>query len=396
MVMNKIIQGDCLEVMKEMEAESVHMAVTSPPYWGLRDYGLEPSVWGGRSDCAHIWGNEQPRPGHEYRNDKSELFGGQAKFKAIADALKTNGSFRRDKADVSVRQDTLKKASSFCQKCNAWCGCFGLEPSVEVYVDHSVEIFRELRRVLRGDATFWLNLGDSYNSTNGFCRSTGRWARDGRAGGSADKKVTTSLKQKDLCGIPWRVALALQADGWWLRADCIWHKTNPMPSSATDRPTISHEYMFLLSKSERYYYDNEAVREPLQTDEKRTKRILYNGKSKATSTFIPPNPAGRNLRSVWTISTQPCPEAHFAMYPERLVETPIKAGCPVGGTVLDPFMGSGTTAIVAERLGRNWIGIERNLDYIKIAEGRIQSRRDGLTRQQAKAAANGIRQSVLF
>ena len=315
----QLYQGDALETLKQMEDESINCCVTSPPYWGLRDYGV----------------------------------------------------------DVQL----------------------GLEPTPEEYVANMVEVFREVKRVLRNDGTLWLNLGDSYVG------SWGNYGGQKRGMGSQRKIISGSrihqeaydglekwrpptsnkinnLKPKDLAGIPWRVALALQADGWWLRSDIIWAKPNPMPESVTDRPTKAHEYIFLLSKSDRYFYDNEAIKEPASNEGKlvslgdksfsrgqaKGKGIKPSGNGNADEYLVP---AGRNKRTVWNITTKPYKEAHFATFPPELPEICIKAGCPQGGTVLDPFAGAGTTLYVAEQLGRNSIGIELNPDYCDIIRRRM-------------------------
>ena len=306
----RIIQGDCREVLKTLEAGSVHCCVTSPPYFGLRDYGHE--------------------------------------------------------------------------------GQIGLEASPDAFVAQMVEVFRDVRRVLRDDGTMWLNLGDSYNAA-------------GRKGqGSRDKKYKQStnraslantdncrpsvadLKPKDLIGIPWRVAFALQADGWFLRQDIIWAKPNPMPEPVLDRCTKSHEYMFLLSKSERYYFDAKAIREPAVvkhmpgsnlTDTRETHGAQSGGNSglrdlrrKYKAEGLPTD---RNKRSVWTIPAQSFDGAHFATFPPDLIEPCILAGSPTGGTVLDPFGGAGTTGLVADRHQRNAVLIELNPEYVALAERRI-------------------------
>jgi DNA modification methylase len=384
-----IYQGDCLDIMSTLEVESVQMVCTSPPYFGLRDYGVD--------------------------------------------------------------------------------GQIGLEATPEIYVETLVSVFREIKRVLRNDGTVWLNLGDSYNGSGKAGRNPEYQAKHTEFGKPSKEKSRfgmptniKTLKPKDLIGIPWRVAFALQADGWWLRSDIIWHKPNPMPESVTDRPTRSHEYLFLLAKSQRYYYDAEAVKEACQSGPSDIKKMqesrdriggkhkdLIDPFSKASSaTKIGQkrsvgHPAGRNCRSVWTIPTQPFPGAHFATFPEALVTPCIKAGtsekgcCPECGSpwvrmvektaatndrarkdvgdyfpdkggnpsgirslsgatytpqriatndwrptcthnhepapcvVLDPFSGAGTTGLVAEKLGRNFVGIELNPEYAKMAEKRI-------------------------
>lgn len=321
-----VYQGDCREVMASMESESVHCVVTSPPYWGLRDYGTD--------------------------------------------------------------------------------GQLGLEPTPEAYVANMVAVFREVRRVLRADGTVWLNLGDSYvGAPVGSFNGGGFKDKSAQAGtrdlsgvaqsGVLDKTKATGLKPKDLVGIPWRVAFALQADGWYLRSDIIWSKPNPMPESVTDRPTKAHEYLFLLTKSARYYYDADAVREPHDDKAGPVTRFgnvganggqqggFAPGRAEHADEFTRPdfarrpggreyNPAGRNLRSVWTVATQPYPGAHFATFPEKLVEPCVKAGSPSDGIVLDPFGGSGTTARVAQRLGRRAVLIDLNADYLVQAMRRNQ------------------------
>jgi DNA modification methylase len=247
-----------------------------------------------------------------------------------------------------------------------------------MYVEHLTEVFREARRVLRDDGTLWLNLGDSYHSSSqnnhgkgGALEHPGLAPRDGWAG---HRPRVPGLKMKDLVGIPWRVAFALQADGWYLRSDIIWHKPNPMPESVIDRPTKSHEYLFLMSKSERYYYDYEAVKEPAVSDHpsgngyKRPERLSRGGRGSDE----PWQPSAlRNRRSVWTITTKPFKEAHFATFPTALIEPCILAGSPKGGTVLDPFGGAGTVGVAAVMHDRRYVLIELNPAYAAIAEKRL-------------------------
>ena len=252
-----------------------------------------------------------------------------------------------------------------------------------------VKVFREVKRVLRDDGTCWLNLGDSYASststTGGYSDKstligyTGEHTK-GREMNKAEnpiKKELGNLKPKDLVGIPWRVAFALQADGWYLRQDIVWHKPNPMPESVTDRCTKSHEYIFLLTKSAKYYYDNDAIREPHKEESLNRVKGKWNGHREKGSSYSEMDikkmchENGRNKRDVWTINTQSYKEAHFAVFPPKIPELCIKAGSKEGDTVLDPFFGSGTTGWVAQRLGRKWIGIELNAEYIKIAEKRF-------------------------
>ena len=337
----QILNGDCRLLLKTLDAESVNTCVTSPPYFGLRDYGCD--------------------------------------------------------------------------------GQIGLEPSPQEFVEQLVAVFREVKRVLRNDGTLWLNLGDTYESAggSGFQGNNGQRANRRFTQESLRHRSTTSgLKPKDLIGIPWMVAFALRADGWYLRQDIIWAKPNPMPESVTDRCTKAHEYMFLLTKSERYHFDQEAILEPITAssvarlsqdiegqhgservpgktngtmkarahlpgnkshkgttayeagDERmRTKAGLVDYSAKVNAD--PSLAAMRNRRSVWTVTTQPFKEAHFATFPPALIEPCIKAGCPKGGTVLDPFGGAGTTGLVADRLQRNAILMELNPEYAAIAERRL-------------------------
>lgn len=385
----KILTGDSLTVLRTMPDESVHTCITSPPYWGLRDYGGDGIVWGGNPDCDHDW-EGYTRPSENTRNNDNSL------------QLK------------SAYWEPQEQA--YCGHCKAWFGQLGLEPTPEQYTANITEIFREVRRVLKPEGTLWLNLGDSYAASGG------------------------DLKPKDLVGIPWRVAFALQQDGWWLRQDIIWAKPNCMPESVRDRCTKNHEYIFLLTKSKHYYFDSDAIKIPDAT-----------------------NTTKRNKRSVWWVSPKPYKGAHFAVYPPELIEPCIRAGTseqgccgdcnapykrtvgkacsecngfiptqhnrcpdcdyqntewkkereiseahrsddfagsgnrvprknkienitalhrwgptcdcsyptPVPCVVLDPFLGSGTTIAVALANGRKAVGIELNPDYVVLAEERI-------------------------
>ena len=303
----RILNGDCRDVLKTLPDESVNCCVTSPPYFGLRDYGVE--------------------------------------------------------------------------------GQIGLEESPDAFVAELVAVFRDVRRVLRADGTLWLNLGDSYCANGGIASQGLRGQMAGRSvcgarDGVQRNKPSAELKPKDLIGIPWRVAFALQSDGWWLRQDIIWHKPNPMPESTEDRCTKSHEYVFLLTKSPRYFFDNKAIQEPAEKPEgPRQKTQKYGAayietgdgrlRTKANLVNIGASDV-RNKRSVWTIATQPYSEAHFATFPPTLIEPCIKAGCPAGGTVLDPFGGAGTTGLVADRLGRDALLIELNPAYAAMARNRLE------------------------
>lgn len=258
-------------------------------------------------------------------------------------------------------------------------GQLGLEPTPDAYIANLVEVFRECKRVLKDDGTLWLNIGDSYAG------NMSRASNGGRAGFGTEREGIfnrggAGIKDKDLIGIPWMLAFALRADGWYLRQDIIWHKPNPMPESVKDRCTKSHEYIFLLTKSARYYYDAEAVKEPVSEvslkraeygwdcDRPSTKNGSMGGEGIHTermgTRFV--DPAGRNKRSVWTVPTRPYKGAHYATFPPDLIKPMILAGCPAGGIVLDPFVGSGTTVMVATELGRRGIGLDLNMKYLDV------------------------------
>lgn len=383
----KILRGDNRNTLKTLEDKSIHTVVTSPPYWGLRDYGT--ATWeGGDPSCDHV---------------------------ANSQATKKMGNEEFNKNRPS-REETKTKGyyENICPKCGARRidNQLGLEETPEEYVNNLVDVFREIKRVLRDDGTVWLNLGDSYSS-GGRRTTTNQSLRGDKDYGVTRPAPSKGIKPKDLIGIPWRVAFALQRDGWYLRQDIIWHKPNPMPESVRDRCTKAHEYIFLLSKNVKYYYDHEAIKEPI-TDST-AKRLLQknidnqkgserahagekpNGNMKALgrkkfdssmggggtsfvghsgykksdgSYMISPT---RNKRSVWTVTTKPFKEAHFATFPMDLIEPCVLAGCPEEGTVLDPFGGAGTTGIVASNHNRNAILCELNDEYSDIAEKRIES-----------------------
>lgn len=259
-------------------------------------------------------------------------------------------------------------------------GQIGLEPTPDEYVARLVDVFREVRRVLRDDGTLWLNLGDSYAGSTMTGGNNGINA-DGGEGGFKIKrqflkpKQFTGLKQKDIIGIPWLVAFALRADGWYLRSEIIWHKPNPMPESVRDRPTKAHEQIFLLSKSPKYYYDADAISEQCVKGAAGSRfdygKTGINGMGRVSSADRNDS-AYRNRRSVWTVTPKPYKEAHFATFPPDLIEPCILAGCPEGGTVLDPFGGSGTTAQVAIQNHRNAVLIELNANYVELIKKRLE------------------------
>lgn len=321
-----ILQGNCLDTLKTLSAGSVHCVVTSPPYWGLRDYGLPPIVWqNGRVPCDdgnHRWGKPIIERKRGKVGDHSTLDGGPM-------------------AKGAGRVQEIGHGNT-CQRCGAWRGQLGLEPSPKLYIEHLVQIFCEVRRVLRDDGTLWLNLGDSYASGKGTCYNPGGGANSlgqkrKEAGahpldrGSKSTLVASGLKPKDLCGIPWRVALALQDDGWWLRSEIIWAKRAPMPESVTDRPTRSHEQIFLLTKSARYFYDQEAIREPPADYDRKGGDAPYTANGSTTNgigpnTFHQMSSSGRNQRDVWMLGPEPYPEAHFATFPTEIPRRAILAG----------------------------------------------------------------------
>ena len=355
---NQIFNGDCLEVLKKLPSGIANCCVTSPPYYGLRDYGT--GIWvGGDPNCNHNNGTYGSNTGvgtHKFMQDNGTPLVGEAHL--------------------------MKKV---CTKCGAVRvdKQIGLEESPEQYVEKLVEVFREIKRVLTDDGTLWLNIGDTYNSSS--YRKDEKTSGHGKQGtnkGSYENVVerpkAQNCKPKDLIGIPWMLAFALRADGWYLRQDIIWHKPNPMPESVKDRCVKSHEYIFLLSKKKNYYFDYQAIQEDaLSTSDPRLGegRIEYEGKrtenaqEKVQQSFACVYEK-RSKRDVWTIPPSTISEAHFATFPEKLVEPCILAGCPKGGVVIDPFFGSGTTGRVALGLDRDYIGIELNPQYIKIAEKR--------------------------
>ncbi len=258
-------------------------------------------------------------------------------------------------------------------------GQIGMEATPEEFVDKLVAVFREVRRVLRQDGTMWVNIGDSYATRSGRQPPT----NTRNSCGHTEKRTPAGYKYKDLIGVPWLLAFALRADGWYLRQDIVWNKPNCMPESVRDRCTKSHEYIFLLSKSERYFFDAEAIKEPCGTKgNAKTFRgggAYTCGQSFNNSAQVERQSHGnagnttgrRNKRSVWTVATAQFKAAHYATFPEKLIEPCILAGCPEGGTVLDPFAGSGTTGVVAKRLGRNFVGVEINKEYQKMATRRL-------------------------
>lgn len=395
MELNVVYNEDCLQGLKKLPDECVDCCITSPPYYGLRDYGT--GHWeGGDPDCPH------------YRTNKVNSNNATG-HKAMAEGGHAVG-------------DAIYK--SVCPLCGAVRvdEQIGLEETPEQYIEKLTEVFMEVHRVLKPDGTLWINIGDSYAAQRsgthqpaetlaGGCHGKtkeGDNVNRGRHDGYCPSRNANAigLKHKDLIGIPWMLAFSLRNAGWYLRQDIIWHKPNPMPESVRDRCTKSHEYIFLLSKSDRYYFDYEAIQEEAKTQEcgsirfggnkygdnddkhfqtysgkewkPKTKNCQYDGQRPNTmhmrreEGFKDKEYVVRNKRDVWSVNTKPDLNAHFAVYPEELIRPCILAGCPKGGVVLDPFMGSGTTARVARTWGRNFVGFELNPEYIDIIKKKIQ------------------------
>lgn len=412
--------GNSLELLRELPSESVQCCVTSPPYYALRDYGtgvwiggdpacghlmplpggtqasglwtgnsqdaierkvgvrrqqypnqcpcgaerIEPTVWGGDPACAHVWTTERTyKPGSSAAVRSSEAFA--ARGLQNAERVKAARWYEH----------------AFCSSCGAWRGQLGREPSVGAFVDHLCDVFDEVKRVLKKDGTCWINIGDSYAGA-GYSNHKNTGGAQREQGGKQQHTVIPDARSKALLGVPWRLAFALQDRGWLLRCDVIWHKPNPMPDSVKDRPTRAHEYVFLLTKSGRYFYDSAAIREPnspgsfkrFKPGEAIPSRKKFGGSDRATPKFLAGQvfqPNGRNRRSVWTISTESFSEAHFATFPQKLAEPCILAGSRPGDLVLDPFSGAGTVAVVARRLGRKAIGIDLKAEYNEMAARRL-------------------------
>jgi len=398
---NEIVVGDCREVMRLWPDDSIDCCITSPPYWGLRDYKIQPVIWPAeiavpasvdfhKKICR---GKIQPCE-HEWRIRISTAKG--QFYVANSTSTLTTGTTQKRKEEVQeIIGMNTKIQTFFCHKCGAWLGSLGLEPSIELYVRHIVEVFREVRRVLKPWGTLWLNIGDSYASGKGTCFNPG--GGESSLGKERKEKGThplnrgnkstlaaDNLKPKDLCMIPARVALALQADGWWLRQDIIWSKPNPMPESCRDRCTKSHEYLFLLTKSAKYFYDQEAIKEEtagtahergdgvnpkckmpgansriyIDRDPAHASRAIKSRQNESFSAAVKSLVSSRNRRSVWTITTQPTPEAHFATFPEKLVEQCIMAGtsekgCPKCGRPRERIVDIKTNTVQRTAAGKH-------------------------------------------
>ena len=356
-----IIQGDALTVLSGMAADSVDCCVTSPPYWGLRDYGIDGIVWGGNRGCEHEWAETKH-----------------------TDTRGTQGTGLAGRDPYNGGENRLNYEHAFCSVCGAWRGQLGLEPTFELYIEHLVSIFDQVKRVLKKTGTCWVNLGDSYAAGGGEAVKKSLKRQSAIDTGSyPDYPPSAKLRSKmgkSLILIPHRFSIAMLERSWICRNVLIWHKPNCMPSSAKDRFTVDFEYVFFFTKSKSYYFEQlfedhsrdwgeegwakHGCKEPEKSKKLKmaTRGVVERGAVQ--------NPEGRNRRCVWKVPTQPYSEAHFAVYPRALIEPMIRAGCPRGGTVLDPFAGSCTTGEEAISQGKEFIGIEINPEYIELAERR--------------------------
>ena len=353
--MNKIEFGDNRQTMRRWAEEGVKVqtCVTSPPYYGLRDYGT--GTWvGGDPECSHK---------RDSKHSDKTITGHSNLDLVVGDAIYRTSCLKCG----AVREDLQ----------------LGLEETPEEYVANMVDVFRHVRNIMSDDGTLWLNIGDSYYNYRGGSQafvkqSVANTDQDLPDHSPTRNNVLDGLKSKDLIGIPWMLAFALRADGWYLRQDIIWHKPNPMPESVQDRCTKAHEYIFLLSKSPKYYYDIDSIKEemigkPHAPKNKANKNDghLRNDVGTGRMEKVWGESGMANKRSVWTVTTKPYAGAHFAVFPSDLIEPCILAGAPTGGIVLDPFMGSGTTAQVAQNLGRQYMGCELNLSYKELQDQRL-------------------------
>jgi site-specific DNA-methyltransferase (adenine-specific) len=407
----KLYNGHVLDTLKQLPSDTVSCCVTSPPYWALRDYGTDGVVWDGDADCEHEW-NEETFNQHSGRGD-----------------CQKSGKYSQQ-ANIPDKQLTRH----ICSKCGAWKGQLGLEPDFNLYIKHLCDIFDEVKRVLRKDGTCWVNLGDTYSGGGSGQKDTGKHGYPSDVMCCLGNKPSgnTELQNKNLCNIPSRFSIEMQNRGGIMRNKIIWHKPNCMPSSVTDRFTVDFEEIFFFVKNKKYWFEQQLVPydapmnrwggESLKRDTSKTKEYKDIQKIGHSSAFrvgrtMRPNEQGKNMRTVWKIPTQPFPDAHFAVFPEKLVETPIKAGCPkdictkcgkprekifskqievkkysiqagyestngyttcdcnapfVPGIVLDPFMGSGTTAVYCEKNHYRWIGCDVSDKYCEMIKGRLE------------------------
>ena len=342
----KLLIGDCREKLKELPDESIDCVVTSPPYWGLRDYKTEPLIWDGAPGCEHEWDDEHKVS--TYTPSSTTSVGNEL-----------NGSHNMD------------YIHGICQKCGAWRGQLGLEPDPNLYIKHLSDIFDQVKRVLKPSGTCWVNLGDSYGGSGkgyggGDHGKLGKHAND-----FLPKPSDNSIQDKCLVQIPSRFALEMTARGWILRNEIIWHKPNCMPSSVTDRFTVDFEKVFFFVKSKRYYFKQQYEQATAPPGNPGPFSKAGNADRNDTGRIYIPNESGnRNKRTVWTIITKPYSGSHFAVFPIDLIAPMIDAGCPSDGAVLDPFSGSGTVLEYARKHGLNGVGIELNPEYKGLATDR--------------------------
>jgi len=424
---NIILQGDALTKLKELPDESINCIMTSPPYWALRDYGTDvETIWEGDADfknCEHEWENGFPA-GDKRITKRSESRAGwerpsreefsKRSIKNVCPVCKEEFEGKPGQKFCSKKclntlsneeRTNMQQKSNFCQKCGAWKGQLGLEPTFDSYIKHLCDIFDEVKRVLRKDGTCWVNLGDTYsgNKEGKTDNKVSSYLKDNSNG---IKKKVVGVPEKSLSMIPMRFAIEMVNRGWILRNNIIWQKPNCMPSSVKDRFTVDFEYVFFFVKSKKYWFETQYVpvkqnsidrlnravsnknkwkdgpdgqtkhtmNQPRLNKHKRYNKSLAPHEFEFGDNMVSPfNPEkGRNKRTVWSICPRPFKEAHFAVYPEKLCETPIKAGCPEGGIVIDPFFGAGTTGLVALKQNKKFIGIELNPEYVEIAKKRLK------------------------
>lgn len=364
---NQIIHGDSIEVLSGFPEESIDMVMFSPPYWGLRKYGEYKNIWGGDKKCEHNW-------------DSYEQW-------LVNSSSGVKGSKQNTNRGTIGTDGKRTITQTFCIKCGAWNGQLGNEPHPNMYINNMVLICKKLKRVLKKNGTMYIVVGDSFFGTGDGVPQTiakGNLRDLPKKSIKRSKFISNWLRSKQLMLIPSRLFIALQNDGWLLRNKIIWAKTNPMPESVKDRYTTSYEEIGFFTKSRKYYFDMEAVLKPL----KKSSIIRAKGKSEGIKhgyrvnlkykrlyhkKILAGEVKGRHPRDVWHVTAKSYHGAHFAVYPEELCVDPILASCPKDGIVLDPMCGSGTTCVIAHKLGRRWIGIDLNKDYCDIARKRLES-----------------------
>jgi site-specific DNA-methyltransferase (adenine-specific) len=358
-IKNTIICGNVLDELKLFPSESVDMVITSPPYYGLRQYKTEKVVWGGDSSCDHAW---------EFYTKKGISGGTKSK------KVKTHGE-----DNFQIVQDSQH---AFCKHCNAWLGELGREPDFNLYLDHLYLICDELKRILKSTGSLWWNIDDSRSGSNqgagadrsGVKQGTNKGTKHTESKEFRSLLANTSVAKKSLMGIPDRFKIGLIDKEWVCRNDIIWWKPNQMPESTKDRFTDDFERLFFFTKNGNYYFEQQL--EPYKSKENHAPRDKASEKYIGTDLFSKGgrdyySQGGKNKRTVWSINTKAQKSSHIAVFPEELIRVPIQAGCPIEGIVLDPFIGSGTTGKVAKDLGCNFIGIEKNQEYIAYAKNRI-------------------------